>query len=382
MTEQKGKRLRLPAGLLGMLLLCPPVEIWIAGHTPGWAHTIVLDWRNVGEASVRETKDCSFLAFGSSMVKFGTLPTVIEARSGRRGYNLSLLNGPPPASYFLFKRALDAGATPQAVVVDFDHNRLEAPPSSPQFNYPWAELLRPDEAFDLALRARDPALFARMMLSDALPSVARRHEVRAGVLAHLNGYPWSLDTIAAAFGTKPAFARNRRVNRGAVANIRRAPTERVIQNVGDVRTSDWHLDPVNSHYVRKFLALARSHGITVYWLIPPVAPWQLADYDRVHALDHYLDSVRRIVAADSNARVLDGLGSHYPGTVFNDHVHLNANGAIVLSASIARVLADASKPGPWIPLPDYDANLLTDVVEDIGRSELILKEEIAATAQK
>ena len=64
------------------------------------------------------------LAFGDSMVEFGVLPGVIAERSGLRAINLAVHDGSPAVSYFLLRRALEAGARPRAIVVDFMPHQL------------------------------------------------------------------------------------------------------------------------------------------------------------------------------------------------------------------------------------------------------------------
>jgi len=58
------------------------------------------------------------LCFGDSQMKFGIAPHVVAARTGRPAYNLAIVGGQPPASYFLLRRALEAGARPSAVLFD------------------------------------------------------------------------------------------------------------------------------------------------------------------------------------------------------------------------------------------------------------------------
>jgi hypothetical protein len=359
-----------------MLGLVAGVEPFLMRQADRWSHTIVQDWRDTGRAAAREAPSCDLLCFGSSMIKFGVLPAAFEAGAGRRGYNLALLNGPPPASCFLLERALGRGARPSVVVVDFDHKRLEADPRSDHFNYPWADLLGPVEAFDLARRAGDPTLFARVALASALPSVRRRHEIRAAVVARFQGYAASLNDLGAAFGSKPAFTRNRRVNRGAVVNApvvedRRPP----LPEPEEEGARPWLCHPVNAHYLKRFLALCSGRKIAVLWLLPPVSPNHQAVYYRVGARERYLDLVRRLAGRYPGVVVVDGRNAGYPNSVYIDHVHLDRTGALFLSRSLASIIGrgQIGTRTRWVGLAPFREETRADEVEDLGRSELVVK---------
>jgi len=43
---------------------------------------------------------------------------VIEGKSGLRTFNLSAARAPTLMTYFLFRRALDAGARPDAIIIE------------------------------------------------------------------------------------------------------------------------------------------------------------------------------------------------------------------------------------------------------------------------
>jgi hypothetical protein len=322
-----------PLGFLGMLVAVTLAEIWVDEHARQWAHTIVLDWSETGWAASRVAAGCDLLCFGDSLVKFGVLPRVIEERTGRPGYNLALLNGPPPASYVLLKRALDHGAWPSVVVADFDAGRMGADPRSSHYNYPWPELLTTREAFTLARRTNEPSFFAKIVAARMVPSVRRRYELRAAVLARLNGYVAPLERLGTAFGPKSAFGRNRRVNRGAVINVPRLGTI-----TPHPETPSGAIHPVNARYLHDFLALCRGRGIAVVWLLPPVSPRQQAIHDGSPGETRYVNFARRVAARNPHVTLVDGRRAGFPDTVYIDHVHLDANGATALSRSLGSLL--------------------------------------------
>src|SRR5262249_27376980 len=167
----------IPLGMIGMLVLTSAVETFVSRHGSRWTSLSLQDWRITRKAAERKSRACDVLCFGNSMIKYGVLPTILEARTGRRAYNLALLSGPAPASYFLFRRALAHGARPSAVVVSFDPERLMVDPRSGSMNYPWAEVLSPVEAIELARQTGDASFAGRLTLACLVPSVGNRHEI-------------------------------------------------------------------------------------------------------------------------------------------------------------------------------------------------------------
>jgi hypothetical protein len=349
----------------------------VARHASTWTHTVVLDWSATAKALDREAPRRDLLCFGSSLVKFGILPRTIEECTGLRGYNLALLNGPPPASYFLLRRALARGARPSLVIVDFDHNRLEQDPRSGTFNYPWADLLTTTEAFDLARATRDPALFGRVVAGSCLPSVRRRHEVRFALMYKLNAwYTYALDDVTAGFGSKQAFQRNRRVNLGAVVNrsVSNAQAQPVPNVVND-RSATWRFHPINAHYVKRFLALCGAHKIAVLWLVPPVNPAQQVLDDREGALARCLRASRQLIEDYPFVTIVDGRHAGFPAPVYIDHVHLDRQGSVALSRALASLVPDAFRPAAnrWLELPRFQPPIQAELVEDLHQSELALR---------
>ncbi len=77
------------------------------------------DWRRAGPAAKgRAATGAEVLCFGDSQVKTGIAAVALEARLDRPVYNLGMMAATPAGSYFVFKRALDAGARPRAIVLD------------------------------------------------------------------------------------------------------------------------------------------------------------------------------------------------------------------------------------------------------------------------
>ena len=107
-----------PLGVLGALALVLATERVVARYNLEFSEVTALNWSFANRASKSLATKADVLCFGTSLVKFGVLPRSIESATGRSAYNLAACNAHMPTSYFLLKRALDAGARPSAVLVD------------------------------------------------------------------------------------------------------------------------------------------------------------------------------------------------------------------------------------------------------------------------
>src|SRR5438270_12433643 len=108
---------------------------------------------------------------------------------------------------------------------------------------------------------------ATLAAGGLLPSVRGRFEIRAGIVAALQGRE------ASSRSTTAGFRRNWAVNKGAQLSPRSAtPPEKFRIARWEDFPRPWSCDKVNAEYIRRFLALARSRDIPVYWLLPPVSP--------------------------------------------------------------------------------------------------------------
>jgi len=170
------RKTRWPGGLVGMLGLLLAVECSLARLAPHLRNAHQLGYRFAGRRAANEASRADVLCFGDSQMKFGIAPHVVAARTGRPAYNLAIVGGQPPASYFLLRRALEAGARPSAVLFDCKANILSA-------DYHWnvrnlPGLMDTRDAFDLAWTGRDASLFASLVLARHLPSYQGRDEVR------------------------------------------------------------------------------------------------------------------------------------------------------------------------------------------------------------
>ena len=360
---------RLPWGLLGMLALVAAVERSVQRDELGFSTNAAMSWRAGGKAAYRQAKRADILCFGDSQVQFQVLPKVLRERTGRKAYNLGLFAGPPPASYFQLKHALDSGARPKALVVDFQPGLLEMGPAA-QARL-WPEMLTTRDALDLACTARDASFFATVALGRHLPSYRARHEGRALVLAALRGEDLRKFNT---FWYSPLW-RNWRLNDGATVMPRGQPPLAAL-NPAEVAyvSRPWVRDPVSAHYMRKFLSLASTRKLPVYWLLPPNHPLVQARRDELGMDLEYTRFVRAMLAIYPDVTVIDARRVGFPREAFADVAHLDADGSIVLSSSVADVLAKrAGETERWVNLPPYRRETGAVAIEDMNESRLAMK---------
>jgi hypothetical protein len=108
MTNASSERLRrrMPGGLLGMLLLVFGMESYVAQEKFKFTDVYAAMVHYGVNSAQRVAPKCEILFFGDSLVKMGVAAQVVESQLGRRTINLALTGAQPPASYFLFRRAL------------------------------------------------------------------------------------------------------------------------------------------------------------------------------------------------------------------------------------------------------------------------------------
>lgn len=352
-----------------MLALIAVLELGVIRHQDWILHTTHWSWMRVGKAvDLREVRESRILCFGDSMIKNGILPRTIEAKSGKPAYNLSLLGGHSPASYFLLDRALRAGAKPETVIVDFERARLARAPNDPEDNYPWASLLTVAESLDLAWISHDAALGGRLVLSKLLPSVHLRPDLRATVRLKLQG-----QSNMSHWG-QTVFRRNLRLNRGALIHQPKPNLTELSVRPDAARVfAHWEPKPGNLRYVDRFLERCQKEGIHVLWLMPPISSGLQANFDQGHAEEEWVTYARRQQKRFPNLTVVDGRRAGYPITVFSDATHLDRRGAAVLSTAVAGLLGPDGTPTPgWHSLAPFPGVWDDPRTEDLDQSGAVL----------
>lgn len=367
--KSASRRPAVPGGLLAMLGMVAGVETYLARRDLDFSTVWAQDWRAGGEAARVEAPTCNILCFGDSLLKYGIIPKVVESRAGGRAYNMAMHAGKAPGSYFLLRRALESGARPSAIVVDFDAAHLAIGPL--ELIRQWPEMLTLRDCLDLATTMKDASLFGELAMAKLLPSLRTRHEIRAAIYA---AYKRRRE--------RPRYEilvhlRNWSLNRGAqVVPKRTRPPSEVDLARRLPPLPAWECDPTNAAYVERFLGLAESRGLPVYWLIAPCKGWVQSERERIGYEQPYNVYVKGLVDRHPNLVVLDARHSGYPERVFDDITHLDREGAVALSASVGDALRARPGPGRWVELPPYRDRPSNGGIEDVEQSRIALRQAL------
>lgn len=368
---KKGAAGRIPGGLLGMIVLIAAVEGSIESHRVELTNLGNASWRWGGDAVWKRAEGRELLCFGDSLLKTGIVPRILERKTGLKAYNFAVHGAQPPATYFLLRRALAAGAKPKAAVVEYIPNMLTGGPRD--WARLWPELATPREIVELAWNARDATFLASTLVARVFPSVRRRSDLRVRIVAALNG-----DSKAEDGAEVAAHLRNWEVNLGAQLSppnpsFSGVPTEK---DQKDYMTTKWWCDKINRLYIERFLELARSRGITVFWLAPPISPKLQAERERGGSDRAHTKFIADFGRRFPNLIVLDGRGSGFPKSRFVDLVHLDRDGAPALSDAVGTAIAEVlrgNREEGWIVLPRYRPVAIDRDREDVRESRIAIE---------
>jgi hypothetical protein len=364
----KAELVRWPWGLIGMLALIGTIERCVIRGNLALAEPRATSWSHTARKLPRAARYADILCFGDSMVKCGMLPSMLRERTGRAAYNLAVVGGSAPSSYFLLRRALNAGARPSTIVVNFNQDLLSHGPASKTKPYPLDHLLDLRETVELCWMARDPALLAAISLARLLPSVQCRSEVRAYVQLMLRGEK------SDRAGIMLLLFRNWNFNKGAMID----PKRWFFDNSGiadaERNTSAWRPDPVNVHYFHAFLDLAARHRIRVVWLLPPVSPGTQIIWEARGDESLFDRFIREQLRRHPHVVVVDSRHSGYKATEFHDQVHVDRDGALSLSLGVGNLLArgglDPDRGTRWVQLPAFQYPTPAVPLEDLRESSV------------
>jgi hypothetical protein len=354
----QGRVSRLPLGLFTMLVLIFACESFFARNALSFRRSWVWDWEISRGNAVSNAKDCDVLCFGDSLVKFSVLPRVLKKRGDLRAYNLAINAGPISASFIQFRRAIEAGARPKAVIVDFTF--LMLPHTILGFEDLMPYLLNTRDCAEMASTIHDASFFGRVMLKRALPSIRDRNEIRANILEAFRGEA----------NTRPAITwaiMNWSENLGAQVmppTPRRADEPLFTEGL----QAHWEANHDNLVYLRRFLRLAASRDIRVYWLLPPIDPDLQERRDREGLDDKFLSVVNEMVRRYPNLVVLDARHAQYKKELHIDPIHLDRRGAALLSSDIANALRQPPPSHRWLVMPKYADRNADELLRDMEQS--------------
>lgn len=372
-----------PWGVVGMLVLVFLIESSLSSRIDLLSDTTATNWRFSAKAARKEARSVEVLGLGTSLLKFGLIPRKLASDAGKSAYNLATCSSSIPTSYFLLRRALEAGAHPSAIVLDCQEAPVRTSDLGKTFETirvnrrNWPELLTVRDAIDLAWSARDLDFLTDLSLARLLPSYRTRHEIQNTVLATLNEKP--LDQTFHALASR----RNWRVNEGvhlmptsADANKATVAPQRT-GNVRKVEETGWSRNRLTEIYQERLLNLAASRGIRVFWVIPPITTREQNGRDANGLGDHLTRVAARAQALDPTVVVIDGRDARYPDSAFFDSAHLNAGGAATFSTDLAAIIGRSLRQPPrekeWVSLPPFRTIEEVPPFEDLGQSMLALK---------
>jgi hypothetical protein len=344
-----------------MLALVAATERYIAGRNIDFGTMLTIEYRRTGKAAVKEATRAEILCVGTSLSRVGISPNILKERTGLTAYNLGLSGGQPFATYTMLRHALDAGARPKAIVVDFKWASIWMDPIGAERIFP--EIATFGECLALTWELGDASFLGRLTLVSCLPSYRCREEIRKNIVAAVHGLEPERNP------TWITMARNTKVNHGAHHTPRvDFPTE-FGPGAEQVFPDDWKVHPVAEVYINKFLALAESRQIPVFWLIPPVSPWAQAKLRQNGSDDLYVRYVQQKMAEHPGLSIVDGRRSGYPKDAFYDLTHLNRFGAANLSEDVgdainARLRPSGTPPANWVSLPAYRGSASGEKLED------------------
>jgi len=358
--------------MIGLIVV---IECFVGRNWLDFSDPVSLSWRFSAEAARTEAAGSQLLCLGDSLVKHGLIPSVIEGESGLRTSNLSAARAPILMTYFLFRRALDAGARPDVIIINAKPAVLIG---GPDFNTRYfQEVLTLRECVELFQITKRSSFMISMLVGRLLPSLRCRLEIRSNLLAALRGETDRLHDI------NRTLWRNWTVNGGAnIADLDSRYEEKVTTEVARrMQTDVFHVDRMNAEAIERLLQLAAKRNIPVFWLLTPLTPGLQAFRDQSGSEAAYERFVRSAQSRyPQTMTVLDARRGAYPPRFFIDSTHLNGRGGIALSRAVATALeAELGQSEPamvprWITLKhSIDHPDVIDLgLEDLEQSKKIV----------
>lgn len=368
---------RSPWGLLGMIGLVMLVEGWLGLRALKFSDVDEWAYRWTSLAVRREVKGREILCFGDSLIKLSVVPMILGERTGKSTYNLALSGGQATTSYFVLKRAIDAGARPTGIIVDFAPELLRLWPRHNLMR--WASLLDPFEAAQLARWSNDPQLVGELAVARMFRSIRSKAAIRANIMGALAGRPstnaqWNAMAL-----------RNWDQNEGAQLMVGSAKVPDASGNDRDKlrkkRPPEWQCHPANLEGVGRFLALAEQYHIHVFWVLTPTLPDPIDRPDDRRTDRKYERFIRSWQEKYPNLVVLDARTKLTEAGAYWDPQHLSVGGASAFSRVLGDVLRESiARPSVdqehrWVSVPPVKLGPIAPGIEDMAQSRLAVEAE-------
>jgi hypothetical protein len=143
----------------------------------------------------------------------------------------------------------------------------------------------------------------------------------------------------------------------------------------------WQPHPAHAYFVERFLALTQAQQIPVYWILPPAEAAWLERNESVGTVSAYRRYVHGQLSRFPVLTVLDMQRAGWDRRWFRDPIHVNRDGAIRLSLTVAEAMAqtrDAQDPeGRWIQMAgtgSVPTRTFQDLLEDLDESRLAVNQ--------
>jgi hypothetical protein len=269
-------------------------------------------------AVAQESVDIEVL--GDSVARTGLWPEVLEPElgDGIDVENYALQGSGPVFSYYLLRDQIEHGVAPKYILY------AHSPHTFAGVRYPilvgtfctWSEsfeLLSTGEPFEVifgmfnkisyTLRYREQ--FEKLMRGDITYFIEDRSTMVGAEL-----FEWEQDHITRQDFTQP---------------------------MPDRYDMPFTVSELNRRYLKRFIDLAKQHGITILWVTMPLPQQVLDNRNRIGFTRDYGAFVDSITA--DNVIMLQPDFTVIDNRCFRDHSHMNADGGIAFSETIARKLA-------------------------------------------
>ncbi len=267
---------------------------------------------------------------GDSVAQGALLASAIAAGlpPGTTVFNAALQGSGPEFTYFLLKRQVAAGHVPKAIVIAHSPHTFvtERIAELSGAFLDWGEV---PEALAESHRPFDVLYGALCRLSFTL-----RH--RDELSALLKGRRGAIASWNDPIPTEAWVRAHTTADEAAWARAGKGP----LPPLHPVYRLPFVVDPGEREFLARTLALARDHGVTVWWLTLPEHEAVAAARDSIGFAPRYLAFVDSL-AARGEVRILRRDFEVLPAGAFSDYTHLRYPAALRLSREVGRKLAAA-----------------------------------------